>query len=346
MSVSVGVVGATTHKGRQLVNLLDTHRDFELRSLTTTGGETGVSYGSVADGVQSESLSEATRGLQLSETRPAAIPDDVELLFSALPRAVAERTEPLFLEAGFVVSSTAPNERLASDVPLVVPELNADHLSLLDLQGDRRKWDGALVKAPSFGSAVLSVPLAALGVDRVTAVTVSVLRSASGTHDQAVGSMALLNNVVPHIPGADGRIETEPNKLFGTFDGTTLSTASVGISASANRIPTVGQSLLDVWVSTDDEIEAADAEAAFQAFAGSELPSSPDRPLSVFLESGRPQPRLDAAALSGGRIGVGGVESTPNGIQFHCVAIDTACGSVGTSVRNAELLVDRGYVSR
>lgn len=344
MSVSVGVVGATTQKGRQLVRVLDAHNDFALTSLTTTGGETGDSYGSAVDTGAADSLSASTRELKLSETAPDAIPEAVDLLFSALPRAVAEETEPVLVDAGFAVSSTSPNERLAPDVPLIVPEINPGHLSLLDTQQERRKWEGTLVKAPSLEATMLSLPLAAIGVEHVTDVTVSALRSASGTHDKAVGSMDLLNNIVPHTPGADGRIETEPNKLFGELAGAELSTASVGISASAKRVPTLESSLLDVWVSTDGEMKAADAEAAFRAFTGSELPSSPSQPLSVFLEPTRPQPRLDADSLDGGRIGVGGVEPTPAGLQFHCVAVDASRGSVGTSIQNAELLVEHGYV--
>ena len=344
MSVSVGVVGATTHKGRQLVSLLDAHSEFAVASLTTTGDETGASFGSVADEA-AESLSASTAALRLSTTVPEAIPDEVDLLFSALPKGRAEDTEPTFVEAGFVVSSTAPNERLASDVPLIVPELNPDHLSLLDHQREGRKWDGALVKAPSLGTTMLSIPLAALGADAVTAVAVSALRSTSGSHDEAVGSMAMLNNIVPHVPGAEGRLETEPNKLFGTVDGATLSPAALDLSASCNRVPTLGSSLLDVWVSTAEDLTAADAEAAFRDFSGSGLPSGPAQPLTVFLDSERPQPRLDTGLSGGAGIGIGGVEPTESGIQFHCVASDVDRGSVGTSVRNAELLVDRGYLS-
>ena len=344
MSVSVGVVGATTHKGRQLVTLLDAHSEFAVASLTTTGDEVGASYGSVAEGGDSEPLSASTAALPLSETVPEAIPDEVDLLFAALPKGRAEDTEPTFVEAGFVVSSTTPNERLPPDVPLIVPEINADHLSLLDHQRKRRKWDGALVKAPSLGTTMLSIPLSALGVDAVTSVTVSALRSTSGSHDEAVGSMAILNNVVPHIPGAEGRLETEPNKLFGTVDGAELSPAILELSASCNRVPTLGSSQLDVWVSTAADYTAADAEAAFREFTGSGLPSGPDRPLTVFLDSERPQPRLDTGLSGGAGIGIGGVEPTANGIQFHCVASDVDRGSVGTSIRNAELLVDRGYL--
>lgn len=345
MSVSVGVVGATTHKGRQLVRLLDAHTDFVVTSLTSTDVEAGATYGSVADAGDGELLSASTLELPLSETVPEAIPEEVELLFSALPRGRAEQLEPTFVEAGFVVSSTAPNERLASDVPLIVPELNPDHLSLLDAQREQRKWDGALIKAPSLGTTMLSLPLAALGVDAVTAVTVSVLRSASGSHDEAVGSMDVLNNVVPHIPGAEGRLETEPDKLFGTIEGTAVTPAALDLSTSCNRVPTLGGSLLDVWVSTADDYTVADAEEAFREFPASGLSTGPDQPLTVFLETGRPQPRLDTGLAGGAGIGIGGVDTTANGLQFHCVAADSDRGSVGTSIQNAELLVDHGYVS-
>jgi len=344
MSVSVGVVGATTHKGRQLVRVLDAHSEFTVASLTTTGDEVGASYGSVADVGDGESLSASTLALQLSETLPEAISEGVSLLFSALPKGQAEAIEPTFAEAGFVVSSVSPNERLAPDVPLIVPELNPDHLSLLAHQREGRKWDGALVKAPSLGTAMLSIPLAALGVDDVTAVTVSALRSASGSHDEAVGSMTMLNNVVPHIPGASGRLETEPAKILGTVDGAELSPAALELSTSCSRVPTLGSSLLDVWVSTTEEQTAADVEAAFRDCAGSGLPSGPAQPLTVFLDPERPQPRLDTTLGGGAGIGIGGVEPTANGVQFHCVASDVGRGSVGTSVQNAELLVERGYV--
>ena len=344
MSVSVGVVGATTHKGRQLLRVLDSHSEFAVTSVTTTGDEVGASYGSVVDAGDSESLSASTAALSLSEALPEAIPEGVDLLFSALPKGQAEAIEPTFTEAGFVVSSVSPNERLAPDVPLIVPELNPGHLSLLAHQREGRKWDGALIKAPSLGTTMLSIPLAALGVDDVTAVTVSALRSASGSRDEAVGSMAMLNNVVPHIPGASGRLETEPGKLLGTVEGVELSPAALELSASCSRVPTLENSLLDIWVSTTEGQTAADVEAAFRDYAGSGLPSGTAQPLTVFLDPERPQPRLDITLKGGAGIGIGGVEPTASGVQFHCVANDVGRGSVGTSVQNAELLVDRGYI--
>lgn len=345
MSVSVSVVGATTHKGRQLVRLLDSHTDFTVVSLTTTDADTQRSYGSVAAEGDRELLSESTLAVPLSKTVPEAIPDGVDLVFSALSNGHAEDIEPTFAEAGFVVSSTAPNERLAPDVPLVVPELNAEHLSLLAVQRKQRKWDGALIKAPSLGTTMLSLPVAALGSADVAAVTGCMLRSATGSHNQAVGSMDILNNVVPHIPGAESRLKTEPNKLFGTLDGTEIHPATLEVSVSCNRVPTLGGSLFDVWVSTVDDYTAADAEAAFRDFAGSGLPSGPTQPLAVFLDRGRPQPRLDTGVSSDAAIGIGGVETTSNGLQFHCVAADSYRGSVGTSIQNAELLVEEGYLS-
>jgi aspartate-semialdehyde dehydrogenase len=344
MSVRVGVLGATGAVGQRLVQLLDPHPEFDLAVLTASDDSAGRPYREAAKWRVEGPIPEAVAETIVRETAPGSVPDDVDLLFSSLPSDVGARVEPAFAEAGYVVSSNSSNARLDDDVPLVIPEVNADHLDVIEVQRDDRGWDGALVKNPNCSTITMVLPLAALDRFGLERVHVATLQAVSGAGYSGVTSMEIIDNVLPHIGGEEEKMETESRKLLGGFDGATIDDHDVAVSASCNRVPTLDGHLENVWTETRDDPDRAAAESALREFGAIDLPSAPDPPITVFEDPNRPQPRLDRTLAAGMGVAVGPVQETSEGIQFDCLAHNTIRGAAGASVLNGELLVREGWL--
>ena len=345
MSHTAGILGATGAVGQRLVQLLDPHPDFELTALTASEDSAGRSYRDAAKWRLDVPIPDDVAEQTVLATDPDAIPDDVDLLFSSLPSTVGERIEPDLCEAGYVVSSNSSNDRTADDVPLVIPEVNADHLDLLEVQRDERGWDGALVKNPNCSTITMVPTLAALdrafGID---AVRVSTLQAVSGAGYSGVTSMEILDNAIPHIGGEEQKMESEARKLLGAFDGAEVSWHDADVAASCNRIPTLDGHLENVWADLAEDASPDGAADAMREYPSLDLPSSPDPLIHVFEEPDRPQPRLDRMHGDGMAVTAGGFRETSGGVQYNCLAHNTIRGAAGASVLNGELLADSGYI--
>lgn len=344
MTVSVGILGATGAVGQRLIQLLDAHRQFDIGALTASEDSAGHRYEDVAKWRASGPIPSGVRGMEVVETSPDAVSDRVELLFSSLPSGVAAEVEPEFAREGYVLSSNSSNARLEDDVPLVIPEVNADHLALLDVQRDERGWDGAMVKNPNCSTITLVPPLAVLDQYDLQRVHVSTLQAVSGAGYSGVTSMEIIDNVLPHIGGEEKKMETETCKLLGALDGDTVEWRDINVAASCNRVATLDGHLENVWVETEAEPAPESVEDAMAATEGLDLPSSPDQLITVFEDPNRPQPRLDRNIEGGQGIAVGPVKKKSTGLQFDCLAHNTIRGAAGASVLNGELLVENGYV--
>lgn len=344
MTHTVGVLGATGAVGQRLIQLLDPHPDFEIAALTASEDSAGKPYRKAAKWRISEPIPDDVADLTVSETDPDAISDDIDLLFSSLPSSVGERVESTFCEAGYVVSSNSSNQRMAEDVPLVIPEINGDHLGLLEVQRDSRGWDGAMVKNPNCSTITMVPTLAALDDFGLSRVHVATLQAVSGAGYDGVTSMEIIDNAIPHISGEEAKMESESKKLLGRFDGAELSMHEATVSASCNRIPTLDGHLENVWVETEEEASVEDAAEALREFPSLDLPSSPDPLICVFEEPDRPQPRLDREREDGMQICAGGLRESETGLQYNCLAHNTLRGAAGASVLNGELLADEGYL--
>lgn len=344
MPVTVGVLGATGAVGQRLVQLLAPHPDFEIACVTASDDSAGHSYHEAAKWRIETPIPEAIADLTVRETDPEAIPEDVPLLFSALPSAVGERVESSLCAAGYVVSSNASNARMAADTPLVIPEVNPDHLDLLEVQRDERGWDGALVKNPNCSTITMVPTLAALSDFGLETVRVATMQAVSGAGYAGVTSMEIIDNVLPHIGGEEEKMEREPKKLLGEFDGAEIDPLDVDLAASCNRVATLDGHLENVWADTREGITAADARAAMRDAPSLDLHSSPSQFIEVFEESGRPQPRLDRLVGNGMSVAAGGVRETDMGVQYDCLAHNTLRGAAGASVLNGELLVEQGWI--
>jgi len=342
---TVGVLGATGAVGQRFVQLLDGHDSFDLSVVTASPSSTGETYRDAANWGLDTPIPEQFADMTVRETDPGAIPDDTDLLFSALPSDVGAAVEPELCEAGFVVSSNASNERRADDVPLVVPEVNADHMDLIEVQRDERGWDGALIKNPNCSTITMVPPLAALDeTATLERIEVATLQAVSGAGYSGVSSMEIIDNAIPHIGKEENKMETESRKLLGTFDGAEVDWHDADVAASCNRIPTIDGHLENVWADTEADISPSEAEEAMESYPSLDLPSSPDQLIEVFDEPDRPQPRMDRNLGNGMTVSVGGVQKTTHGLQFNCLAHNTLRGAAGASVLNGELLLDAGYL--
>ncbi|WP_232686072.1 aspartate-semialdehyde dehydrogenase [Halobacterium zhouii] len=341
---TVGVLGATGAVGQRFVQLLDGHPEFEVSVLTASPQSAGDSYSEAAKWRLDTPIPDGIAETTVRETDPDEIPGDTDLLFSALPSTVAEQVEPELCEAGFVVSSNASNERVADDVPLVIPEVNADHLGLIDVQQDERGWDGALVKNPNCSTITMVPTLAAIDSFGLERVHVSTLQAVSGAGYSGVTSMEILDNVVPHIGGEATKMETESRKLLGEFTGAGVEWHDATVSASCNRVPTLDGHLENVFAETDADPAPGEVADAFRAADPIDLPSAPTPLIEVFEEPDRPQPRLDRMVGDGMAVAAGGVESTETGVQYNCLAHNTVRGAAGASILNGELLASEGWL--
>jgi aspartate-semialdehyde dehydrogenase len=345
MTLSVGILGATGAVGQRLIQLLDPHPEFEIEALTASESSAGDTYREAAKWRIDAPIPDSVAETEVRPTDPDSVSDDVQLIFSSLPSSVGEAVEPAFCEAGYVVSSNSSNARADDDVPLVIPEVNPDHLDLIEVQRDERGWDGALVKNPNCSTITMVPPLAAVddaaGLDRVEVAT---LQAVSGAGYSGVSSMEIIDNAIPYIGKEERKMETESRKLLGDFDGAEVEWNDFDVAASCNRIPTIDGHLENVWADTEDDLSPSEAEEAMEAYPSLDLPSSPDQLIEVFDEPDRPQPRLDRTLGDGMTVSVGGIQETTHGLQFNCLAHNTLRGAAGASVLNGELLADTGYI--
>ena len=344
MSTRVAVLGATGAVGQRLIQLLDPHPQFEVAALTASSTSAGSPYREAAKWRVDTPIPESVAETTVSETDPGGVPDDVVLCFSSLPSGVGAAVEPEFVEAGYVVSSNSSNGRLDDDVPLTIPEVNPDHLGLIEVQRDERGWDGALVKNPNCSTITMVPTLAALDGFGLERVRVSTLQAVSGAGYSGVTSMEILDNVLPHIGGEAEKMETESRKLLGTFDGAEIHDHGAELSASCNRVPTLDGHLENVWADLTDDPDPQEVAAVMREYPSLELHSSPDQLIEVFESPDRPQPRMDRMLGDGMAIAAGGIERTTRGVQYNCLAHNTIRGAAGASVLNGELLLEESYI--
>ncbi|MBC9987172.1 aspartate-semialdehyde dehydrogenase [Haloferax sp. AS1] len=344
MAVRVGILGATGAVGQRFIQLLDDHPTFELAALTASEESAGKRYDEAAKWRVNTPIPDDVAAMEVGSTDPAAVPDDIDLLFSSLPSSVAAEVEPAFLEAGYVVSSNSSNDRMAPDVPLTIPEINPEHLDLIEVQRDERGWDGALVKNPNCSTITMVPTLAALDQFGLERVDVTTLQAVSGAGYDGVTSMEIIDNAIPHIGGEDEKMETESRKLLGSFDGAEVALHGAEVNASCNRIPTLDGHLESVFADLADDASPEDVAAAMREYPGVDLPSAPEQLIHVFEDKFRPQPRLDRDRGDGMQISAGGIQSTDHGVKYNCLAHNTIRGAAGASVLNGELLAQEGWI--
>ncbi len=337
----VGVLGATGVVGQWLVHLLDRHPWFRVVALTGSDRSVGRPYGEACRWLLSAPMPEWAARMVVQPTEPGL---DAEIVLSALPTDIAREVEPRFAAAGHLVASNASAYRMAEDVPLVMPDVNFDHLGLLARQRAVRGWSGALLTNPNCTTTAAVLPLKALmpyGVRRVHLVS---LQALSGAGYPGVPSLEIVDNILPYIPGEEEKLEREPRKLLGRLVDGAVEEAGLVISAQTNRVPTLDGHLVCLSVELEEPIGPEEATRVMAGYRPPEevvdLPSAVAQPLVVRPEPDRPQPRLDRMTGNGMSVVVGRVQRCPAfTLKFVALTHNTIRGAAGATLFNAEALL-------
>lgn len=336
--IPVAVLGATGLVGQELVRLLEEHPWFELVAVGASERSAGRPYG---DALRHRScdLRPVTCDRTISPCTPGAI--DAPIVFSALDGAVAGPIEEAFARAGAFVVSNSRNHRLDDDVPLIIPEVNADHLELIERQRTVRGWSGAIVTNPNCATAVICLALAPLHqAFGLREVWVTTLQAVSGAGYPGVPSLDILGNVVPWIDGEEEKIVRESRKILGGR----AHPGEFGVSAQVTRVPVEHGHTACIAARFARRVTTVEATSALRewrsAVADLGLPSAPTTPLRVRAEQDRPQPRRDVDRGDGMTVSVGRVREDGNGgIRLVALGHNLVRGAAGAALLNAELCV-------
>jgi aspartate-semialdehyde dehydrogenase len=337
--INVGVLGATGAVGQRFVELLADHPWFNLTTLAASDRSAGKPYEKVVNWRLDTPFPEKIARLNVSPTTPKGA-KDVDLVFSALPAEIATDVESEFANAGIAVCSNASSHRMEPDIPLVVPEVNPDHLGLIDVQRDKGR-DGFIVTNPNCSTIVMVMALAPLRSFRLTDVRVATMQAISGAGFAGVAAMAIYDNVIPYIGKEEEKMETESLKIMGTFKGKKVENAPFSVSASCHRVPVIDGHTMALWVDIKEPVE--DLKKAFRNYKPpiKGLPTQPEKSVLLMEEPDRPQPRLDRMRGRGMTVSVGRLRE---GIRFVAMGHNTIRGAAGASVLNAELITKKKYL--
>lgn len=343
----VAVLGATGAVGQTFIRRLANHPWFEIAELAASERSVGKPFADACrwlEGAMPSGLADRV----IVPCDPAHVRS--RLVFSALDSAVAGSVEQAFAASGAFVLSNARNHRMDPDVPLVIPEVNADHLALLDVQRRARGWRGGIVTNANCAATVAAMALAplhqAFAVRQVLVVT---MQAISGAGYPGVASLDILGNVIPYIAEEEAKIEREMGKMLGVLRDGMVDPAPFAVSAHANRVPTEHGHLTCLSIGFERRVSAAEAEGALRGWQGHAdvcgLPSAPPCPLVVAPEPDRPQTRRDVWAGDGMTVTVGRVRRDPLlDVKLVALGHNTIRGAAGGSVLNAELLAARGLL--
>jgi aspartate-semialdehyde dehydrogenase len=343
--IKVGILGATGNVGQRFIQQLAGHPWFEITALAASERSAGKPYEQVAKWRLDTDLPEEVKGLTVVPTKPEAV--DADIVFSALPAEDAIKIEADFAKAGMIVCSNASSHRMEKDIPLVIPEVNPEHLGLIDVQKKKRKWDGAIITNPNCSTIMMVVTLKPLMKFGIENIHVSTMQAVSGAGYEGVPSMAITDNVIPYIGSEEGKMETEALKLLGDFDGKQVKEAPFWVSAACHRVGVLDGHTMSIWARFNKKVTPEKVKEAFLKFDPklSDLPTSPKKAIIVREEPDRPQPRMDRNQGNGMSISVGRIRAgKADAIQYVCMGHNTIRGAAGASVLNAELLKKKGYL--
>ena len=343
-----GVLGATGMVGQRFVHMLANHPWFELADLAASERSSGKKYGDAVKWHLDSPIPESARNLVVKDLAPNL---DCDFVFSALDSSVAGSAEEEFARAGYPVVSNSKNHRMDADVPLLIPEVNASHLDSIPVQQKNRGYDGGfIVTNPNCSTAGLVLvlkPLAdAFGLEKIFVVT---MQATSGAGYPGVSSLDILGNVVPFISGEEEKMEEEPQKLLGHWDGGRFVDAGLGISAHCNRVPVRDGHLECLSISLKKIASLHEVREVLRDFAVDDelasLPTAVRNPIVVVDEENRPQPRRDADAGHGMAAVVGRIRACPLlDVKLTLLSHNLIRGAAGAALLNAELLAARGLL--
>lgn len=345
--IPVGILGATGMVGQRFIQLLEHHPWFEVAWLAASERSSGLPYGQAARWKLNTELPERVARMQVVDAVPDGAP---RVIFAALDAGIATELEPKFAAAGHAVITNSSAFRMHSDVPLVIPEVNADHLKLIGQQSWRKANGGFIATNPNCSAIGLVMALAPLhrrfGVD---AVFVTTMQAVSGAGYPGVASLDILGNVIPFIPKEEEKLEAESRRLLGEFRDGAVAAASLKISAQCNRVAVEDGHTESVSIELKNSATADEIIQCWRDFRACPqqipLPSAPAQPVIYDCGSDRPQPRLDVNRGRGMSAVVGRLR--PCNLldwKFTVLSHNTIRGAAGAALLNAELLKHEGYL--
>ncbi len=345
--IKVAILGATGAVGQRFIQLLENHPWFTVTEVIGSERSAGRPYGEAANWVLDGSPPDSVMGLTVKGLHDSF---DSRLVFSALPKEPAREREIELAEAGHVVCTNASAHRMAPDVPLLLPEVNADHIGLIDVQRRNRGWaTGALIansNCTTMPVVMALKPLLRFGVEKLLMVSEQAL---SGAGYPGVASLDIMDNVVPYVPSDENKMETETLKMLGDFDGEFITHLEIVPSATCTRVPVIDGHLVNISLAFETNPSLDDILVAWSDFKGPEpvpdLPSAPEHPVQYLTQIDRPQPRRDRNAGHGMTTSIGRLRECPVlGYKFAALSHNTIRGAAGCSILNAELIVSKGYL--
>jgi aspartate-semialdehyde dehydrogenase len=340
----VGILGATGMVGQRFIQLLEYHPQFEITALAASDRSQGKTFAEACTWRLAGEIPQFVRPMQVSAPEP---PLDCELVFSSLPGDIARESEGAFARAGYPVISNSSAFRMDPDVPLLIPEINHEHLALIDVQR-RNGQNGYIVTNPNCSTIMIALALAPLdkkfGVASVVATTMQAL---SGAGYPGVASLAISDNVLPFISNEEEKIEEETQKILGTFRDAAIEHAPMKVSAQCHRVNVSDGHLAALRIQLATKATASEISETLRTFRSLPqvlgLHSAPEQPIIVRDEEDRPQPRLDRDAGNGMSVTIGRLRPD-NVLDYRFVALshNTIRGAAGAAILNAELLLAMG----
>ncbi len=332
--------------GQHFIRFLQGHPWFKLTWLGGSDRSAGKKFKDATAWRLDGDMPEPAAGIVVSDSKPNNAP---QLVFSAMDASVATEIEREFAQAGHIVVSNSRNHRMEADVPLVVPEINPGHLSLIHSQQKNRGWKGMIVTNPNCSTAVLTMalaPLARFGIERVIAST---MQAVSGAGYPGVSSMDILANVIPFIGGEEEKMEQETQKILGGISDGRAFPLSARVSAQCHRVAVLDGHTVATCVEFSSKPALEDVREALNGFSGlpqqRHLPSAPPQPVIYLEQQDRPQPRRDAGRENGMSVFVGRARECPVlDVKFVACGHNTIRGAAGAAVLNAELMVSEGFL--
>jgi len=348
--IPVAVLGATGSVGQRFISLLDHHPWFKVVALAASDRSAGQRYADAARWILDDPIPDYAKDMIVVPATTESV--QAKIVFSALHNEIAKDLEPQFARAGAAVCSNASSYRRGEDVPLLLPEINADHIHLVKEQRKKRGWSGAILTNPNCTSTGLTITLKALddafGVKKVFAVS---LQALSGAGYPGVSSLDIMDNIIPNIGngGEEEKVEWEPRKMLGKLNSHKIDLADIKFSAHTNRVAVTDGHTVCASVELANQTDPETAEAILREYcapvSARELPSSPRPVIEVRNEADRPQPRLDRLTGKGMTTVVGRLRRDPIlDLKFVVLSHNTIRGAAGGSIYNAELLVNEGLL--
>jgi aspartate-semialdehyde dehydrogenase len=344
--IPVGILGATGMVGQHFVKFLQNHPWFEITWMGASDRSAGKPYREATSWRLDGAMPAGVQHIQVSECKPKNAP---RLVFSAMDASVATEIERDFAQSGHVIVSNSRNHRMEPDVPLLIPEVNPDHLKIIPQQQRQRGWSGQIATNPNCSTIVLAMALAPLKQFGITRVVATTMQAISGAGYPGVPSMDINANVIPFIGGEEEKMQQETQKILGDFTGDALRPLSAKVSAHCNRVPVVDGHTVATSVEFERKPGKDDMIRAFVNYRSvpqeRKLPSAPPQPIIYMEENDRPQPRRDVERERGMAVFIGRLRECPV-LDYKFVALghNTIRGAAGAAVLNAELMYTEGLL--